>query len=82
MKAIIGRYWRAIHTVPVPLWRALRAMDNRDWHVYGGLALAGVGGWSLTPAWTCITIGGALVLFGLFGDLLDRWTARLTEDHG
>ncbi|KKN09785.1 hypothetical protein LCGC14_1043220 [marine sediment metagenome] len=70
--------WRAIG---VGFRRALHAPDSRDWHVYGGLAIAGVGGWLLSPAWTFIAIGGALVLFGLFGGLLDRWMAR-TEDSG
>ncbi len=72
------RQWRAIGE---GFRRALQAPDSRDWHVYGGLAIAGVGGWLLSPAWTFIAIGGALVLFGLFGGLLDRWMER-TEDSG
>ena len=68
--------------ITVQCWRALRELDNRDIHVYGGLAIAGVGGLFLSPAWTCIVIGGVLVVFGLFGGLLDRLMARLTEDRG
>ena len=61
-------------------WHALRKLDNRDWHVYGGLAVAGMGGWFLSPQWTCIVIGGALVMFGLFGALLDQLLTRRMED--
>ena len=61
-------------------WHALRKLDNRDWHVYGGLAVAGMGGWFLSPQWTCIAIGGALVMFGLFGALLDQLLTRRMED--
>jgi hypothetical protein len=60
----------------------LRQLDNRDVHVYGGLTLAAFGGWLVSPAWTCVAVGGVLVLFGLFGALLDRLLARLTEDRG
>ena len=63
-------------------WRVLRKLDNRDWHVYGGLVVAGVGGWFISPQWTCVVVGGALVVFGLFGGLLDRMLARRMEDSG
>lgn len=41
-------------------------VDLRDVHVYGGLALAAWGGWQLSPAWTAVAIGAALMLFGVF----------------
>lgn len=69
-------------TIVVRCWRTLRKLDNRDIHVYGGLAIVGVGGWFVSPAWTCIAVGGVLVVFGLFGGLLDRLIVRLTEDRG
>lgn len=61
------------------LQRAWHALDNRDIHVYGGLVLAGFGGCVLSPAWTCIVIGGVLVMFGLFGPYLDRLAVRQPE---
>lgn len=36
-----------------------------DGHVYGGLAVAVVGGWQLSPAWTLVAAGAALVALGL-----------------
>lgn len=78
----IGARWRRLrHAIAVGFHRAVHAPDRRDWHVYGGLAIAGAGGWLLSPAWTFIAIGGALVLFGLFGVFLDRLAARM-EDSG
>ena len=38
----------------------------RDVHAYGGLAIAGFGGWQLSPAWTCVVVGGVLLVMGLF----------------
>ncbi len=37
----------------------------RDFHVYGGLALAAIGGWHLSPALTGIAVGITLMLLGL-----------------
>lgn len=71
-----------MRAIIVRCWRALRKLDNRDVHVYGGLAIVGVGGFFLSAAWTCIAIGSVLVAFGLFGGLLDRLVTRLTEDRG
>lgn len=46
--------------------RRLTAPDVlRDLHVYGGLLLAGVGGWLLSPAWTLVLVGLVLVGLGL-----------------
>lgn len=41
--------------------------DVVDGHIYGGLGLAAVGGWQLSPPWTLVAIGAALVLLGVFG---------------
>lgn len=38
----------------------------RDLHVYGGLVLAAVGGWHLSPPITSITVGLTLAAMGLF----------------
>lgn len=38
----------------------------RDLHAYGGLGIAALGGWQLSPAWTCIAIGTVLLAMGLF----------------
>ncbi len=81
MKAIAAWFRRVWCAVVAGFSLVLGWPDSRDWHVYGGLVIAGVGGWVLSPAWTFIAVGGALVLFGLFGGLLDRWMAQ-TEDDG
>lgn len=41
-------------------------IDAHDLHAYGGLALAAVGGWQLSPAWTLVAIGVVLFAMGLF----------------
>lgn len=46
----------------------------QDLHVYGGLAVAGVGGWMLSPAWTLIAIGLALIGIALLLPLFGRKT--------
>ena len=37
-----------------------------DVHIYGGLTLAAAGGWQFSPALTCLGLGVALALLGLF----------------
>lgn len=51
-----------------PAWLRIPRPDLnlRDAHVYGGLALAAWGGWQLSPSWTAVVIGAALMLFGVF----------------
>lgn len=44
----------------------IAVFDLRDLHFYGGLALAMIGGWRLSPAWTLITAGITLALVGLW----------------
>lgn len=46
--------------IPVP------EITMRDAHAYGGLALATVGGWQLSPTWTCVSVGLILLAMGLF----------------
>lgn len=41
-------------------------VDLRDLHVYGGLVIAAVGGWQLSPAWTSVAIGVVLAVIGIF----------------
>ena len=36
-----------------------------DAHIYGGLLLAAIGGWRLSPAWTLVAVGVTLVALGL-----------------
>lgn len=52
------------------LGQAMRSVvavfDLRDMHFYGGLAVAMIGGWRLSPAWTLITAGITLALVGLW----------------
>lgn len=43
-----------------------RALDLRDLHFYGGIALAMMGGWMLSPAWTMVAGGAVIALVGLF----------------
>jgi len=43
-----------------------RDFDLQDGHIYGGILLAAVGGWHLSPAWTCIMVGLVLVALGVF----------------
>ena len=50
----------------LPLPRIRIPIDVRDAHVYGGLALAAIGGWQLSASWTCVAVGLALTLFGVF----------------
>jgi hypothetical protein len=38
----------------------------RDVHIYGGLVVAGIGGWQLSPAWTGVVLGVALTGMGVF----------------
>lgn len=38
-----------------------------DLHIYGGLLLAGVGGWQLSPRWTLVLAGLALAALGVWG---------------
>lgn len=37
----------------------------RDLHIYGGLLLAALGGWQISPALTLIALGLALAALGL-----------------
>jgi len=37
----------------------------RDYHVYGGLLLAAVGGWHLSRPWTLVVVGIVLAALGL-----------------
>jgi hypothetical protein len=53
--------WRVL----TGLWKAVRSLDLRDWHVYGGFALAAVGGMFLSAPWTCVALGLALAGLGL-----------------
>jgi hypothetical protein len=47
-------------------WARVRAaIDIRDVHIYGGLAIASAGGWMLHRALTLIGVGLALTLMGL-----------------
>lgn len=46
--------------------RMFRAVDVRDAHVYLGLAIAGAGGWTMSPAWTLVALGIVLTLMGVF----------------
>jgi hypothetical protein len=46
---------------------ALCSIDTRDVHFYGGLLLAGFGGWRISPAWTLIVLGAVLSRVGLRG---------------
>lgn len=64
------------------VWRAVRQLDNRDIHVYGGLGIAAVGGCMLSTPWTCIAVGSVLIAFGLFGALLDAMVAHMTVNRG
>lgn len=41
-------------------------LDLRDLHVYGGLTLAALGGWQISPTATCILIGVVLTAIGIF----------------
>ena len=41
-------------------------VDLRDLHVYGGLALAAIGGWQLSPVLTTIGVGLILAAVGYF----------------
>jgi hypothetical protein len=52
--------WLRIPRIPRP------DVDLRDAHVYGGLVIAAWGGWQLSPSWTAVAVGVALVLFGVF----------------
>lgn len=38
----------------------------RDLHIYGGLALAAVGGWQLSPAVTAVALGIIVAALGIF----------------
>jgi hypothetical protein len=40
--------------------------DLRDGHVYGGLALATIGGLQLSIPWTCVLLGLVLAALGVF----------------
>lgn len=50
--------------------RLLRVLGRgdvlRDLHLYGGLALAGWGGWQLSPGLALVGLGLVLFLLGLF----------------
>jgi uncharacterized membrane protein len=37
-----------------------------DLHIYGGLAVAGWGGWQLSPPWTAVALGLLLVALALW----------------
>lgn len=41
----------------------------RDLHIYGGLTVATVGGWQVSPAWTLVALGVVLATFGVFAPL-------------
>jgi len=41
-------------------------LDIRDAHIYGGLLLAGIGGWLISPAWTCVVLGLIIAALGVF----------------
>jgi hypothetical protein len=40
-------------------------IDLQDVHIYGGLVIAAVGGWQLSPAWTMVAAGLALLALGV-----------------
>lgn len=41
------------------------ALDLRDLHYYGGLTVAAVGGWQISPAITLVALGAVLALTGI-----------------
>lgn len=41
-------------------------LDLRDGHIYGGLLIAAVGGWQVSWPWTCIALGGVVMVLGIF----------------
>lgn len=47
-------------------------VDARDVHIYGGLALAALGGWQLSAPVTCVALGCVLLVLGVFGPRLGR----------
>lgn len=44
----------------------------RDGHVYGGLLLAGLGGWQISRPWTCVAIGAIVAALGIFAPVGPR----------
>ena len=55
-----------------PTW--LPDLDTRDAHIYGGMGLAGFGGWQVSPIGTCIAVGLILALLGIFAPRLGKGT--------
>jgi hypothetical protein len=43
-----------------------------DYHIYGGIVLAGWGGWQLSPAWTAVAVGVTLLGLGLAAQMLGK----------
>ena len=41
-------------------------VNTRDLHIYGGLALAALGGWQFSPPATAIVLGLVLAVLGVF----------------
>jgi len=41
-------------------------MNARDWHIYGGLALALIGGCALSVPITLVIVGGVLAWLGIY----------------
>lgn len=65
--------WSAVVLVSRGIWDAV---DARDVQFYGGLMLAGMGGWRLSPAWSCVAVGAVLVLHAVLAGPLAAWTAK------
>ncbi len=63
--ATIHRAGRWAKAVPSVLLKRLD-LDSRDGHIYGGLLLAGVGGWQVSWPWTCIALGVVVMVLGIF----------------
>lgn len=43
------------------------AFDMNDWFFFGGMFIAGRGGWAVSPRWTLVAEGVVFALVGLFG---------------
>lgn len=66
MRRVFERPVKALRRLASEIRRLVLVVDMQDVHIYGGLAIAGVGGLYISARWTMVALGVVLVLMGMF----------------